>query len=54
MSGSRNGGSSLEDEDSEMESMCSSVLHSPQQGFMDGGQWEMVTAHSMVAVGEAH
>ena len=36
--GSRNGGSSSEDEDSEVESIGSSVLHSPQQGFTGGGQ----------------
>ena len=38
MSGSRNRGSSLEGEDSEVESMGSSVLHSPQWGFTGGGQ----------------
>ena len=38
MSGSRNGSSSLEDEDSEVESIGSSVLHSPQQGFTGGGR----------------
>ena len=38
MSGSRNGGSSSEGEDSEMESMGSSVLRSPQQGFTGGGR----------------
>ena len=37
MSGSRNGGSSSEDEDSKVESMGSSVLHSPQWGFTGGG-----------------
>ena len=37
MSGSRNGSSSLEDEDSKMESMGSSVLRSPQRGFTGGG-----------------
>ena len=38
MSGSRNGGSSLEGEDSEVKSIGSLVLHSPQQGFTGGGQ----------------
>ena len=33
MSGSRNGGSSLEGEDSEVESMGSLVLRNPQWGF---------------------
>ena len=51
-SGSRNGGSSLEGEDSEVELMGSSVLHSPQQGFKGGGWWGMVVAYSMVAVGK--
>ena len=37
-SGSRNGGSSSEGEDSEVESMGSSVLHSPQWGFTGGGR----------------
>ena len=37
MSGSRNGGSSLEGEDSEVESIGSSVLCSPQQRFTGGG-----------------
>ena len=37
MSGSRNRSSSLEGEDSEVESMGSSVLHSPQWGFTGGG-----------------
>ena len=38
MSGSRNRGSSLEDEDSEVESRGSSVFRSPQWGFIGGGQ----------------
>ena len=38
MSGSRNRGSSLEGEDSKVESMGSSVLYSPQWGFTGGGQ----------------
>ena len=38
MSGSRNGGFSLEDEDSEVESIGSSVLCSPQWRFTGGGQ----------------
>ena len=38
MSGSRNGGSSSEGEDSKVESMGSSVLCSPQWGFTGGGQ----------------
>ena len=38
MSGSRNRGSSLEGEDSEVELMGSSVLHSPQWGFIGGGR----------------
>ena len=38
MSGSRNGGSSSEGEDSEVESIGSSVLYSPQQEFTGGGQ----------------
>ena len=38
MSGSRNGSSSLEGEDSEVELIGSSVLHSPQWGFTGGGQ----------------
>ena len=38
MSGSRNGGSSLEGEDSEVTSIGSLVLRSPQQGFTGGGQ----------------
>ena len=38
MSGSRNGSSSSEDEDSEVESIGSSVLCSPQQGFTGGGR----------------
>ena len=50
ISGSRKGGSSSEDEDSEVELMGSSVLHSPQWRFTDGGQWEMVAAYSMVAI----
>ena len=50
MSKSRNGGSSLEGEDSEVELMGSSVLHSPQQGFTGGGWWGMVVAYLMVAV----
>ena len=50
ISGSRNGGSSLEGEDSEVELMGSSVLRSPQWGFKGGGQWRMVAAYSMVAV----
>ena len=54
MSGSRNGGSSSEGEDSEVESMSSSVLHSPQWGFMDGGQCGMVMAYSMVAMDGQH
>ena len=52
MSRSSNGGSSSEGEDSEVESMGSSVLHNLQQGFMDGGQWGIMAAYSMVAVGE--
>ena len=50
MSRSRNRGSSLEDEDSEVVSMGSSVLHSPQWGFTDGGRWGMMAAYSMVAI----
>ena len=50
MSGSRNGGPSLEGEDSEVESIGSSVLRSPQWGFTGGGRWGMVMAYSMVAV----
>ena len=38
MSGSRNGGSSSESEDSEVESIGSSVPHSPQWGFTGGGR----------------
>ena len=38
MSGSRNGGSSSEGEDSEVELMGSSVLRSPQWGFTGGGR----------------
>ena len=52
MSRSRNGGSSSEGEDSEVESMGSSVLSSPQWGFTGGGQWRMMMAYLMVAVGE--
>ena len=37
MSGSRNDGSSLEDEDSEVESMGSSILCSLQWRFTGGG-----------------
>ena len=37
-SGSRNGGSSSEGEDSEVESTGSSVLRSPQRGFTGGGR----------------
>ena len=37
-SGSRNGGSSSEGEDSEVELTGSSVLRSPQQGFTGGGR----------------
>ena len=51
-SGSRNRGSSLEGEDSEVELMGSSVLHSPQQGFTGEGWWRMVAAYSMVAIGK--
>ena len=54
MSESRNGGSSLEGKDSEVESMGSSVLYSPQQGFMSGSQWEMVMAHLTVPMDEAY
>ena len=35
---SRSGGSSSEGEDSEVESMGSSVLYSPQRGFTGGGR----------------
>ena len=49
-SGSRKGGSSSEDEDSEVELMGSSVLCSLQWRFTGGGQWGMVAAYSMVAV----
>ena len=38
MSGSRNRGSSLEGKDSEVESIGSLVLRSPQRGFTGGGQ----------------
>ena len=38
MSRSRNGGSSSEGEDSEVESMGSSVLRSPPRGFTGGGR----------------
>ena len=38
MSGLRNGGSSLEDEDLEVELIGSSVLHSPQWEFTGGGR----------------
>ena len=41
---SKNRGSSSEGEDSEVESMGSSVLCSPQWGFTDGGWWGMVVA----------
>ena len=37
MSRSRNSGSSSEGEDSKVESVDSSVLYSPQWGFMGGG-----------------
>ena len=37
-SGSRNGDSSSEGEDLEVESRGSSVLHSPHQGYTGGGQ----------------
>ena len=49
---SRNSGSSSEGEDSEVESMGSSVLHNPQWGFMDGDWGEMMTAYLMIAVNE--
>ena len=49
---SRNSGSSSEGEDSEVESMGSSVLHNSQQGFMSGGQWGMMTAYLIVAMNE--
>ena len=49
---SRNSGSSLEGEDSEVESMGSSVLCSSQWGFTDGSQWRMITAYLMVAINE--
>ena len=52
MSGSRNGGSSSEGEDSEVESMGSSVLRSSQWGFKGGGWWGMMAAYSMVAIGK--
>ena len=52
MSRSRNGGSSLEGEDSEMELMGSSVLCNSQWGFMGGGWWGMMTAYLMVAMNE--
>ena len=51
-SGSRNGGSSLEDEDSEVESMDSPVLCNLQWGFTGGGWWEMMTAYLIVAMNE--
>ena len=50
MSRPRNGGFSSDGEDSEMESMDSSVVYSPQWGFTGGGHWEMVMAYLMVAV----
>ena len=53
MSGSRNGGSSSEGDNFEVELMGSSVLCSLQQRFTGGGQWGMVTAYSMVAVDRA-
>ena len=48
--GSRNGDSSSEGEDSEVELMGSSVLCSSQRGFTGGGWWGMVVAYLMVAV----
>ena len=51
-SGSRNSGSSSEGEDSEVESMGSSVLRNPQQGFTGGGWWGMMTAYLMVGMNE--
>ena len=54
MSRSRNGGSSSEGEDSEVELMGSSVLRSAQQGFTGGGRWGIMTAYSMVAVNRSH
>ena len=38
MSRSKNSDSSLEDEDSEVESMGSSILHNLQWGFTGGGR----------------
>ena len=52
MSGSRNGGSSSEGENSEVKSMGSAVLHNPQWGFMGGGWWGMIMACSMIAMNE--
>ena len=49
---SRNSGSSLEDRDSEVGSMDSSVLCNPQWGFMGRGRWEMMSAYLMVAINE--
>ena len=49
---SRNGGSSSEGKDLEVESMGSFVFCSSQWGFMGGGQWRMMTACLMVAVDE--
>ena len=54
MSRSRNGGSSLEGEDSKVESMGSSILHSSKWRFMGGGQWGIVMAYLMVAMGRVH
>ena len=47
---SRNGGSSLEGEDSKVESMGSSILCSPQWGFTGGDRWGMMVAYLMIAI----